>query len=198
MTSCDCCIQLDTPQSIHDEGNEHYPAGTDIFEVILDEVSWEQTAGFYYAFWAAFRYRIIANCNTEEWVQVMKDRLMLVGDKWDAVFSKYLDENVDLSDLSADSYERIIQRTAMAGTEGDVRTHKYEHERLPETAAGTTKYLDSRDESTDKYAPNTQDKETYKEDVDLNAKTFNEMMRAYPDILIEFAKDFEQYFLVML
>ena len=197
MTGC-CCIRFDTPQSIMDEGNDHYPAETDIFEVILDDFSWEQISRFYYAFWAAFRYRIIANCDTEEWVQAMRDRLVLVGDKWNAVFSKFLDENTDLSDMSADSYERIIQRTAISGTEGDERTRRYEHESLPETEAGTTKYLDARDSTTEGYKPNTQDKETYKEDVDLNAKTFNEMMRAYPNVLIDFANDFEQYFMVML
>ena len=193
-----CCIQIDTPQSIYDEGNDYYPKETDIFEEIFTAAEGSFTYGtlMQAALWHAFRYRMISSCDTEEWVQVMADRLDLIGPKWDAIIDKL--DNVDLADLKELHYQRVIQRTAIENTEGDVRTHHYEHENLPETLTTTTKYLDSRDDTTDKYAPNTQDTEDYDEERDLAAITFTKMMNAYPNIMLKFCDEFENYFMVML
>ena len=193
-----CCLQIDTPQSIYDEGNDYYPAETDIFEEIFTvaEGNFTYETVMQDALWHAFRYRMISSCDTEEWVQAMADRLNLIGPKWDAIIDKI--DGVDLADLKELHYQRVIQRTAIDGTEGDVRTRKYEHEKLPQTATTTTKYLDSRDDTTDKYAPNTQDTEDYDEERDLAAITFTKMMNAYPNIMLKFCDEFENYFLVMV
>lgn len=214
MSSCDCCIQIDTPQSIYDEGNEYYEAETDIFEEIFDkaDVTLEYSALMQAALWATFRYRMISSCDTEEWVQAMADRLGLVGPKWDAIIDKA--DVLDLADLKELHYQRLIQRTAISGTEGDVRTisHSghddtvFEGESLPQTQTSATKYLDRRDTTqftpgvtdTDKYKPNTQDEETYDEERDLAAVTFTKMMDSYPQILTRFCDEFENYFMVML
>ena len=193
-----CCIQNDTPQSIYDEGNDYYPKETDIFEEIFDTaystLTYEELMKA--ALWHTYRYRMIGSCDTEEWVQVMADRLDLIGPKWDAIIDKL--DNLDLADLKELHYLRIIRRTAISGTEGDVRTRRYEHEKLPQTATTDTKYLDTRDETSEGYVPNTQDSEEYDEERDLAAVTFNKMMNAYPNILMKFCDEFENYFLVMI
>lgn len=193
-----CCIQIDTPQSIYDEGNDYYPKETDIFEEIFDTADgdFEYETLMQAALWHAFRYRMISSCDTKEWVQVMADRLDLIGPKWDAIIDKL--DNVDLADLKELHYHRLIKRTAIEGSEGDVRTHHYEHEKLPQTSTTATKYLDTRDDTTDKFVPNTQDTEDYDEEKDLAAVTFSKMMNAYPNIMLKFCDEFENYFMVML
>jgi hypothetical protein len=209
-----CCIQIDTPQSIYDEGNDYYEAETDIFEEIFEKasVNLEYDTLMQAAMWAVFRYRMIANCDTEEWVQVMADRLDMVGPKWDAIIDAT--DGLDLADLKEMHYKRTIQRTAITGTEGDVRTlsHSghddtlFEGENMPQTETSATKYLDRRDTTrftpgvtdTEKYHPNTQDDETYDEEKDLAAVTFSRMMDSYPQIMTRFCDEFEAYFLVML
>ena len=209
---CGCRIEIDTPQSIKDEGNDYYDAGTDIFEEIFDGSALTNAALMQSALWATYRLRMIGSCDTEEWVQVMKDRLTIVGPKWDDIMSKAA--QTVMTDMDADSYVRTIQRTAIEGTEGDVRTVERsgdvtvgtEHESLPQTATTATKYLDSRQNTktennltdTDSYVPNTQDKETYNESQDIMAKTFSEMMREYPDILGGFAREFSDYFIPVI
>ena len=212
MSACGCCIEIDTPQSIMDEGNDYYPEDTDVFALMFEDSLLSNAELMQSALWATYRLRMIGSCDTEEWVQAMKDRLTIVGPKWDDIMTKAA-ETV-MTDMDADSYVRVIQRTAIEGTEGDVRTVErtgdvsvgIEHESLPQTATTSTKYLDSRQttatennlKDTDSYVPNTQDKETYNESQDIMAKTFAEMMREYPDILGGFAREFSEYFLPVI
>lgn len=211
--TCGCCIEIDTPQSIMDEGNEHYPAGTDIFAEIIEGSTLSNTELMRTVLWAAYRLRMIGSCDTPEWVQAMKDRLALIGPKWDGIFDKAAE--TALTDLEADSYVRTIQRTPMSGTEGDVATQSAtgsdisvtEDEDMPQTPlVEGERYLSRRSTATStpsavrttKYAPNTQDKETYNESRDIAARTFAEMMREYPDIPGGFAREFEAYFIPVI
>lgn len=211
--SCGCCYEIDTPQSIMDEGNDYYAAGTDIFEKIFEDstLNWSDTMQL--VLWSVYRFRMIGSCNTDEWVQAMKDRLSIIGYKWDAILDKAND--TDLTDTAADSYTRLVQRTAIEGTDGDISTQSatgsdisvVEDEDMPQTPLSSTdKYLSRRSTATNtpsavrtsKYAPNTQDREEYHEDRDIMARTFNEMMREYPDILGGFAREFNAYFLPVI
>lgn len=212
MTGCGCCIELDTLQTILDEGNDYYDAGTDL----IDEVFTEHGGTFEYgdmmqqALWWRYRDLCIGSCNTPKWVRGMADRLGLIGAKWDSVFAKYDEQFTELTDLTDRSYERIIQRTAMDGTDGDVttlshtgqNTHVMKHESLPQTATTATEYLDARQTDTDTpgvtdtnaYKPNTQDKEIYKADDTIPAITFSDMMNNYPNVLLGFVNEFAEYF----
>lgn len=192
------CIEFDTPGSILDKGNSYYPAETDIFAAIFDmaDGTYEYEDAMRKALWHAYRYRIIGSCDTPEWVQAMADRLDLIGPKYEAFLTKAV--STDLTDLSEASYERITQHTPMNDTDGDVRTYHREHETLPENLTGTTKYLDAREDDTDTFTPNTQDRETYTAEADLASDTFARMMDRYPDILIRFVDEFAAYFMVML
>ena len=213
MSCCGCCIQLDTPQSIKDEGNDYYDAGTDIFAEIFEDSSLSNAALMQSALWAVYRLRMIGSCDTEEWVQVMKDRLTIIGPKWDDIMTTAA--QTTMTDMDADSYVRVIQRTAIEGTEGDVSTQSatgsdvnvVEDEDMPQTPIGTSdRYLSRRSTATTtpstirstKYVPNTQDRETYNESQDIMAKTFAEMMREYPDILGGFAREFSDYFVSVI
>ena len=211
--SCDCCIELDTPQTILDEGNDHYDAGTDIFEEIFDTDNIEYTNGevMIQALWWKWRDYCIASCNTPKWVRGMADRLGLVGHKWDAIFSKAFAEDTDLTSLEDRAYTRLIQRTAIEGTTGDTTTishtgsdtHKIEHESLPQTASDTTQYLDMRQTDTTtpgvtdthKFAPNSQDRETFDANDTLTAITFSDMLNNYPNVLLGFVNEFDGYFI---
>lgn len=172
---CGCCIQIDTPQSIKDEGNDYYPEDTDIFAEIFDNSTLTNAELMQTALWASYRLRMIGSCNTPEWVQAMRDRLTIIGPKWDDIMTEAA--QTVMTDMDADSYVRTIQRTAIEGTEGDVRTVRRtgtisqqgsntgtvttvdtptgsdirteEHESLPQTPTTDTKYLDSRDTITE-------------------------------------------------
>lgn len=225
-----CCIELDTPTSIMRSGNDYYEQGTDIFAEIIEAsgTEFQNAELFLKALWWRYRNYIIGACDTEFWVQGMADRLNMVGQRWDEIFSKMLES--DLADLTDLSYHRLIKRTAIPDTEGDVRTitrtgnvtttdtptgsnvHKMEHESLPQTVTDDTKYLDARQTDiespgvvntnarvdnlidTDKYKPNTQDDESYEEFNTLNAVTFDSMVKAYPNVFIDFTDEFSEYF----
>lgn len=207
MSICGC-FRVDTPQSIKDSGNDYYEPDTDIFAQIFDGSTLNNATVMQQALWWKYRHLIIGSCDTEEWVQAMQDRLAIVGPIWDAIFDKAAD--TDLTDLTELSYERIIQRTPMEGTDGDVSTRSHEgsdvriseHETLPQTATTATKYLDARQTDTtspgitdtDTYTPNTQDKETYAEDRSINAITFGSMLNNYPNVVMGFCNEFMPYF----
>ena len=187
--SCPCCIQLDTPQTILDDGNDYYEKDTDIFDTVFttNAQTYTNATIMKQALWWKWRDYCIASCDTEKWVRGMADRLGLIGKKWDDIISKAYAQDVDLTSLDDRSYERIVQRTKIAGTDGDKRTvtregtdtnvnsttgsnvRDTEHESLPQTASTTTKYLDSREkvtdtpsvETTDEMTHDTTDTETY-------------------------------------
>ena len=206
--TCDC-IEIPTPQSIYDDGEGTYPAGTDIFEEIFEDSSLTFSEVMQGALWAVYRYYMIGSCDVGRWVQSMKDRTAIIGGKWDDIFAK-LDDGLDLTDLHELSYIRTVKHQPIEGTNGDVRTVGHtgnivnvnEHEALPQTLTSDTKYLDSRSTDTqtngqtdtDTYAPNTIDTEEYAEDRDINAATFSKMIREYPDVLDAFAREYSDYF----
>lgn len=228
---CGCCIELDTPETIYEIGNDYYNVGTDIFEKIFDDTNYENATIMIQALWWKWRDFCIASCDTPKWVRAMSDRLGLVGHKWDAIISKAGAEDVDLTSLADRDYVRTIQHTKIDGTEGDKRTitregtdtnvnsmtgdnvEKTEHESLPQTASTSTQYLDARSKvtttpgvettdelthdttDTDVFVPNTQDEEVFKADDSLTAITFAEMMNNYPNVLLGFVNEFEDYFI---
>lgn len=245
-----CCIELDTPASIMREGNDYYEKDTDIFAEIIEAsgTEFQNAELFLKALWWRYRNYIIGACDTEFWVQGMADRLNMVGQRWDEIFDRMLD--TDLTDLTDRAYNRVIKRTAIPETDGDVRTirrtgtvqdsgtntgtvtttdtptgsnvHKMEHESLPQTLTDDTKYLDARQTDTetpgvvntnlrtdnlasgntrtdnltdtDTYKPNTQDTENYEEFDTLNAVTFDSMVKAFPNVFIDFTDEFAEYF----
>lgn len=231
--SCPICIKLDTPQTILDEGNDHYPPETDIIKEVFDSLglTFDNSTVMQQALWWKWRDFAIASCDTPKWVRGMADRLGLVGRKWDEIISKAYSQDTDLTSLDDRSYERILQRTAIEGTEGDYRevkrtgddtnvnsatgdnVQKTEFERMPQTASGSTQYLDSRETvtttpsaittdkltrnttDTEKYAPNTQDRETYRADDTITAVTFSEMLNNYPNVLLGFVSEFDGFFI---
>jgi len=206
MIGCGCCIELETPKSILEEQE------LDVFAEITDESGLTYKSVMKQALWHYYRIRCIGSCDVDEWMQAMKDRLALVGPKWDAVLDRA--SQTDLTDLYDRKYEREIKHTAIDGTEGDVSTDSTEgsntsvteNEDLPQTVTGSAKYLSARVTVTDtpgvtrtsKYKPNTKDTESYAEDKDLPAREFDKMMTAYPTVLYNFAREFEPYFIQVL
>lgn len=187
-------IELDTPATILKDGNRFYPADTDIFAEIITATgaTFENADIFKDALWWRYRNYIIGACDTEGWVQGMADRLNLIGQRWDEIFNKMTD--TDLTDLIDRSYEREITRQPIAGTDGDVRTYHNEHETLPQTVATTTKYLDTRADNTETYTPNTRDHEIFQEHDTSNARSFDDMIKAYPNVFVDFTNEFSEYF----
>ena len=214
MNGCGCCIELDTPQSIYDEGNDYYEPETDIFWEVFEEAHTPEYTNklvMIQALWWKWRDFCIASCNTPKWVGAMADRLGLVGSKWDAIITKAYANDVDLTSLDDRDYIRTIQRTAIPDTVGDRRTISHtgsdvetnEHESLPQTESTTTQYLDSRAKTTitpgvtdtDTYVPNNQDKEIFQANDTLTAVTFQDMMNNYPNVLLGFVNEFTDYFI---
>ncbi|MBR2707717.1 MAG: hypothetical protein IKE74_10865 [Mogibacterium sp.] len=231
--SCPRCIQLDTIQTIMDEGNDYYAEDTDIVKTVFDLLgtTFQNSAVMQQALWWKWRDFAIASCDTPKWVRAMADRLGLIGGKWDDIITRAYAEDTDLTSLADRSYERTLQRTAIEGTEGDVRevkrtgndtnvnsatgdnVQKTEFERMPQTASGSTQYLDSRETvtttpsaittdklthdttDTEKYKPNTQDRETYRADDTITAVTFSEMLNNYPNVLLGFVSEFDGFFI---
>ena len=174
-----CCIELMTPRILLEDDE------VDIFAEVLEDATYENKELMAKALWARWRDYCIGSCDLDGWVQGMKDRLTLIGDKWDAIMSKALE--IELNSITDRSYERIVQRTAIKGTNGDVRTLEHEgkdttelshegddvnvmeHEAMPQTESGATKYLDARQTDTrtngmkDKteYSPGVKDTEKY-------------------------------------
>lgn len=174
-----CCIELMTPRILLEDDE------VDIFAEVLEDATYENKELMAKALWARWRDYCIGSCDLDGWVQGMKDRLTLIGDKWDAIMSKALE--TELNSITDRSYERIVQRTAIKGTNGDVRTLEHEgkdttelshegddvnvmeHEAMPQTESGATKYLDARQTDTrtngmkDKteYSPGVKDTEKY-------------------------------------
>ena len=174
-----CCIELMTPRILLEDDE------VDIFAEVLEDATYENKELMAKALWARWRDYCIGSCDLDEWLQGMKDRLTLIGDKWDAVMSKALE--TELNSITDRSYERILQRTAIEGTDGDVRTLEHEgkdttevshegddvnvmeHEAMPQTESGATKYLDARQtdtrtngmKDTTEYSPGVTDTEKY-------------------------------------
>lgn len=211
--TCDCCIELDTLQTIMDDGNDYYPENTDIVDTIFTMAGQTYTNAtvMKQALWWKYRDYCIGACNTPKWVRGMADRLLFVGSKWDEIISKAYALDTDLSSITDRSYERIVKREPITGTQGDVNTlshtgydtHTMEHESMPQTASGTTKYLDARQTNTDTpgvtdtntYTPNTQDTETYNADDTITAITFSDMMNNYPNVLLKYVDEFAEFFI---
>lgn len=174
-----CCIELMTPRILLEDDE------VDVFAEVLEDAAYENKELMAKALWARWRDYCIGSCDLDGWVQGMKDRLTLIGDKWDAVMSKALE--TELNAITDRSYERIVQRTAMPNTDGDVRTLEHEgkdttelshtgddvnvmeHEAMPQTESGATKYLDARQtdthtngmKDTTEYSPGVKDTEKY-------------------------------------
>lgn len=202
------CIELDTPQTIMDDGNFTVPAGTDIFA----EVFGESVGGFVnssimqQALWWKWRDYCIASCDTDKWIRGMTDRLNLIGHKWDDIISKAYEEDTDLTSIVDRGYTRIVDRK---GTDTNVstpsgrNTSTSEHESLPQTVTGSTRYLDTRDTltdtpgvtMTDQLTHNTQDTETYIADDSITAVTFSDMIQNYPNVLLGFTDEFRDFFI---
>ena len=211
--SCCKCIGIDTPQSIMDYGSidGEYPEETDIFAEVMDTAIGEYTyaEAMYNMLWLRFRYEGIGSCDSKRWVQVMADRLDTVGSKWDGILAKHAD--VDMTDLAELSYDRQVDRTAVPGTAGTVRTVGHTgtdstvtgNETLPQSPVDGVSYLDGRTTATrtngqtdtDTYIPNERDSETYREFRDIEAATFARMIRECPDLPARFGDEFRDLFL---
>ena len=213
--SCCKCIEVDTPQSIYDDGSMdgEYPAETNIFEEVMDTAmgGWDNAGIMALMLWFRFRYEGIGSCDSKRWVQCMADRVDIVGPKWDPILTLWQSGEIDLTNMDEMNYERILQRTAMPGTAGTVRTVGHTgtdstvtgNETLPQSPVDNVSYLDNRTTSTrtngqtdtDTYNPNEQDRETYEEERDLAAATFSRMIRENPLVVDIFCDEFRGYFL---
>lgn len=186
-----CCIEIDTPQSIYDDGNDYYDEGTDVFAEIVGD-TYDNSAVMQSALWAKYRYYMIGSTCTDRWVQAMKDRMTLIGAKWDAIFSKLADS--DPTDIHEVSYSRQIDHTPIG--DGDESVSVSEREDLPQTATSATKYLSARNTDTVSVKPNNRTSETYTEDRDIAAITLSKMITGYPDYLDRFCDEFSGYFIM--
>lgn len=207
------CIEVDTPQSIMDDGSMdgEYAAETDIFEEIADTAAGEFTteALMRSMLWNRYRYEGIGSCDSKRWVQVMADRLDMIGPKWEDILTKL--EDVDMADLAELAYTRRVDRTAIPDTVGTVRTVGHTgndvtvtgNETLPQSPVDGYSYLDNRTTATrtngqtdtETYKPNERDDETYKEYRDIEAATFARLVKEYPDLPDRFAAEFSDLFL---
>lgn len=121
-----CYCDLLTPQRIEDEQE------VDVFEKIVDDTEYQYQAKRG-ALWAVYRFRFIGSCNTDSWIQVMRDRNALIQREYDMKLRAYAamvaEVTTNGADLSASSSESTVTT---------------ENEDTPDTADTGTKYLSTR------------------------------------------------------
>ena len=196
------CIRIHTPQTYYEE------KGIDIWDEIFDGAAFDNAALMKDILEHYYRKWMIGSCDADDWIEAVKDRLWIVGDRWDGIMTALSD--ADLSDIDVRSYERIVRRTAIEGTQGTVRTLSHsgddvnvtENETLPQSPIDGRRYLDAKttqtrtngQTDTDVYDPNEKDHETYSEKADIAAQTYRDMMAKWPRLEEDFAAEFRDYF----
>ena len=162
---CDCCITVETPQSIKDS------TLVDVFEQIIPNTAYQYQKKRK-ELWARYRYRGIGSCDQAYWIQCMKDRYDLIEDTWDIkirAWTQYQTSVASSVDFAAGSYEN----TAVT-----------EREDTPDNPAGTTVYLSDRSTTT----------MTGKTYADLESQTVDDYIKAIPDPWDGFTSQFRDYF----
>lgn len=158
---CGPVIEVPTPQSIYDDTEE------DVFASAIESYMTKQgmtEQPLWYAdldnrCWAKFRYRMINSCDTDLWIQLLKDKLYDVL----AEHQIYLDAFYELED-----------KTDFI-TDDSTSTTEYESEDLPDTpVVEGEKYLSDRGKTTTRTAgartPLFSLKAGYEERMDLIGK----------------------------
>ena len=167
--TCDCCITVETPQSILDHDL------TDVFEEIIPDSAYQYQKKRS-ELWARYRYYGIGSCDTAYWIQCMKDRYALIEDTWDVkirAWTQYQSSVASTVDFSAGSFEN---------------TTITEREDTPDNPAGTTVYLSDRTKTL-------MNGKTY---ADLESATVDDYIKAVPDPWDGFTSQFSQLFCIMM
>ena len=165
VLSCDCCVTVETPQSILDRTT------VDVFEQIIPNTAYQYQKKRN-ELWYRYRYRGIGSCDQAYWIQCMKDRYALIEETWDIKIKAWIQYETSVSssvDFSAGSYEN----TAVT-----------EREDTPDNPAGTTVYLSDRSTTV----------MTGKTYADLESQTVDDYIKAIPDPWDGFTSQFRDYF----
>lgn len=166
----------------------------------------------YLALWNRFHDHFIGSRSTQAFIRLLQDKIYFIGPKYDNFLTQMA--STDLNDLTDLSYNRATRSEAIEGTDGDVTTTSHtgedtvtrEDESLPQTQTpATPKFLNGR--TTDKtvrgitdtvgFIPNTKLTEECQQHNELAVITFDTWMKKYPDVLLEFTREFDELFVNM-
>lgn len=183
-----CCIQVDTIQSLLDEGR-------DVLSEILNAstINVEDTENCVDALLNMYRFRMIGSCDVERWVKAMTDRANLDSARWNTVFeifrgSMSMSDPTDLNDRVRVVTE--IEDVTMSDTTDT------EREDIPETAdAMDTKYLSERGLSDRDVIGKTDRTLTEKERNGMVYEAIGRSMDAVRDPFVDWARRFDDLFL---
>lgn len=163
---CICDIlELETPDSILRKDN------VDVFEEIIPNTDYDYLDKRA-ELWNKYRYRGIASCDRDYWIQCMKDVYSIIKETWDIKIKAWkqyqtsIISSIDFSE-SSQTYTNVIER-----------------EDTPDSPAGTTRYLSDR-------TTNTYDGRSY---TGLEADTVRKYINAVPDPWDAFANEFRRLF----
>lgn len=183
-----CCIQVDTIQSLLDDGRdavEEILTGHGLDTDILNLCSAAMTS--------MYRYRMIGSCDVDRWIQAMKDRMTLTLPAWDIRFRIWKANTLDpdLSDLS--DRKRTVTENVDTTTTDNTDS---EREDIPETAdAANSRYLSERS-NTDRSID--ADLERSLTETERNGQYFDALgrsIRDVPNVFMEWARVFDDLFL---
>lgn len=181
-----CCIQVETIQSLLDEGR-------DVLTEILDASVIEEKEQCVGALTNMYRFRMIGSCDVERWVKAMTDRANLDSVRWNTVFSIYrgVMPTSDPSDLN-DRVRTVSETEDVTMTD----TTDTEREDIPETAdAMDTKYLSERGLTDRDVIGKTDRTLTEKERNGMLYELVGRSMDAVRDPFAEWARRFDDLFL---
>ena len=165
VLSCDCCITVETPQSILDRTT------VDVFEQIIPNTAYQYQKKRN-ELWYKYRYRGIGSCDQTYWIQCMKDRYALIEETWDIKIKAWIQYQTSVAS-SVDFASGSFQNTTVT-----------EREDTPDNPAGTTVYLSNR--STVNMSGKTYD--------DLESQTVDDYIKAIPDPWDGFTSQFRELF----
>lgn len=160
-----CGCEYETPASIETDDN------IDVFEQIIANTEYMYTEKRA-ALWAVYRYRAIGHTDRAYWLQCMADRYSIIKSVWDIkwkAWSEYITRNASSVSMNSGSSEY---------------TTTTENEDNPDTAASTTKYLDTR--STVTFTSASQS--------GLDSETVRDYLDAIPNPAEGFADEFRRLF----
>lgn len=177
MSSCCNCIEVPTIQSVYDSETAEYTPGTPVNRDLVHEAL-AVTDGAYGSYetavhdriWQDYRYRMIAGCDEDTWVQVLGDRLAAEAYSAVAVMDAATNAATTVTN-PADT--RTIVHGSRTDTLGRTR------EDLPDNFTSDYTYPTERGEDSNQYGSQT-DTETTNRSV---ARQLRELMEDIKDPL---------------
>lgn len=176
VRDCINTIVVETPQHIFDTQTAEYVPGTtserDVFYEIMAifqseiPLTEDQSLALHTIMWNMYRHRMISACDVDYWVDICGDHLTVHGLEIKAMMDIDDAMRPKLTDDSAESVHS-----------------EYDSEDLPDTATGSTAYINNRTKTDTKRTAG------------LNTRTAREMLNNIPNGYRQAAELLEPFFL---